>query len=109
METYRLATMAPQLVMSMPLIVIWLVGIGIAAAYRERHPTASMLAIVAFALMFVNAIIGVYTSTLPMMWMEQGLDGDGMAMRMMAIGVARTFFSVVAWALLLVALFKQRP
>ncbi len=109
MESYRLATMAPQLLMSMPHLVIWMVGIGLAATYRERHPTASMLAITGFALMFVNAIIGVYTSTLPMVWVEEGLDSQGMGFRLMAISGARTFLSVAAWALLLVAMFKRRP
>ena len=109
MEVNRLFTMAPALLMTAPLLIIWLAGIGLAVAFRERHPAASMLAIVALAMMFANAIAGVYISSLPMTWMDAGMGGDEIGLRLAAIGGARTFASVAAWALLLVALFKRRP
>ena len=109
METSQMITMAPALVMKAPLLFVWLAGIGLAVVFRERHPTASTLAIVAFLMMFINALVGVYVSGLPIAWMEQGLPTNEIGVRLVIVNGARTFASVAAWALLLVAMFKRRP
>ncbi|MBC8159785.1 MAG: hypothetical protein H7Z42_01085 [Roseiflexaceae bacterium] len=92
----------------LPFYIIWIIGIGIAAVnYRKQKQTA-LLAGSAFALMLVIALIQLSVSVFGQLSMLRGgvtaqqLGGLFAASNLIAIP-----FNIIAWGLLLFALFAR--
>ena len=94
----------------LPLVLVYIVGIVFASATWRRHPRASLLSLIAFVIFLVDALLsGAFT------WLvlRGGLfEGGNFEQRGMILNVGNGFFTllnVVAWILLLIALFGRRP
>jgi hypothetical protein len=90
----------------LPYYLVWLVGLFLALARWRQHPMPSLLATIAFILFLVDSITG----TLLFAWILRQRDSTGPAplwiFNILALG--QTAVSVVAWVLLLLALFGWR-
>ena len=97
-----------RLAMYGPALVVWIVGIVLAWVTRQRHPQVSLFAGVAFALQILQSLCG----TLLYYWVAtQGYAGWGSVRASWILNVAafvQTGISAIAWALILVALFRWR-
>jgi hypothetical protein len=85
-----------------PLLLVWLVGGILALVTWRRHPLVSGLSLGAFALLAINSVLGA-----ALFWYMVERGGPR-ALRNLGNGIL-TLANVVAWALLLVALFIRRP
>jgi hypothetical protein len=93
-----------------PYCIAWLIGMVLCLVRWRRHPIASLLAMVAFGIFLVGAILG----TLAQVWVfQQGIGGDWdhteREMVMWAVTFLRSGSGFVGWVLLLIAFFGWRP
>jgi hypothetical protein len=105
----NLSVLSSFLLPSLPAIIVWLVGIAVAAGAWRRHPRVSQTALVACVLLLVNAAAG----PVAQFWAFQGLSQLGWTHeeygRMMGLlTLVRVAFSTVGYVLLLVAVFGWR-
>lgn len=105
----NLSVLTSFLLPSLPAIIVWLVGIAVALATWRRHPRVSQTALVACALLLVNAAAG----PVAQFWLFQGMSRLGWTSqeygRMMGlVTLVRVAFSTVGYVLLLVAVFGWR-
>lgn len=93
-------------VSQIPFIVAWLVAIILSIVYWKRHPTVSLLTVIAMLLFIVGSLVGsTVTSVLPYML--------GVAARTagLLIGIGRAITVIVqtcGWIMLIIALFGWR-
>ncbi len=96
-----------QQLLQAPIYLIWLAAIVLAAVTWRRHPRVSLLAIAGLALFFVRA--GIEGASL--VWMFMILEQGSFANPNLLMGI-RSVISVVlgiiAWALLVAAVFAGR-
>jgi hypothetical protein len=94
-----------QFLPQVPLYLVWLVGMLLALTRWRRHPTPSLLALIAFALFLMSAISG----TLLFHW-ALTVDRPHLERELLfsAISLGRLIISAVAWVLVLLALFGWR-
>jgi hypothetical protein len=92
----------PQL----PFYLVWLIGMLLALLRWHRHPTASLLALLAFILFLTSSMVG----TLLSVWVtsQMGNPDINRAWMYSLITLGRTVAGTVAWILLLLALFGWR-
>jgi hypothetical protein len=90
----------------MPLAAIWTVGIVLAFARWRRHAQLSLLIIIAFGLELAHALVG----TLASYWLNTGFRaaGEGVMVYFAAFQTVLWVLDIVAWALVLIALFRWR-
>jgi hypothetical protein len=96
----------------LPVILVWLIGLVLALVYWRRHPTVSLLAIIAIVGFLVTSLVGTYLSVwLPLTLQERGWSIGRIGILMTARGVIGSLISAVLWALLLAAVFgwRNRP
>jgi hypothetical protein len=92
-----------------PLYLVWLVGIILSIVFWKKHPTVSLLTLIALAGLLILSIVGVYTSTwLPMTLHAQGLSTARIGIELGIISIASSILSTAFWILLVVALFGWR-
>ena len=94
----------------LPLLIIYLVGIILALTTWSRHPTASLLSLLAFVLLILGSLLSVAVSW----YFGTPVSGYGTALseRLLWMQVGNYIsvgMQVIAWVLLLVALFARRP
>src|SRR6266403_2171740 len=91
-----------------PVLAVWTTGIIIAVVTWRKHPHVSLLAAVAFALQILQSTVGMlifYAMT------QGGIAGVGAWERGWFMDVAsfvQVGISAIAWALILVAIFRWR-
>jgi len=91
---------------SLPYYVIWLGGIVYAVVYRKKHPRTSLFAGSALAIMLLNSVISMVISSYFLSLSITGLASPGEhARRMSTLSCLSTPFSMLAWFLLLIAVF----
>ncbi len=90
----------------LPLIVIWLVGIVLAIVTWGRHPQVSALVLIAFVLFLIDGTVGTFLG----FWMPAQLGRfpreAGVLLTVQAL--LRAILNIVAWILLLAAIFAWR-
>ncbi len=97
-----------SLVIQAPVLVIWLVGIVLALGSLERQPRVARLVLISLAILVIQNVIWTPLSTwLPQALLLQDVSPGQMAVYFSAIGLFNSLIAAVAWALLLVALFRR--
>jgi hypothetical protein len=93
-----------------PVIIIWLVGIGVAIWKSKKNPPVSLLACIALLMLLLEAPGGGFLShVLPLMMRGQPEIGPlPMAYLVTAIGIIQGLLEAIAWGLLIVAVFGRR-
>jgi hypothetical protein len=93
----------------LPVILVWLIGLVLSLVYWRRHPTVSLLAIVAIVGFLITSLIGTYLSVwLPLILQERGWSIGQIGMLLTARSIIGSLVSAVLWALLLAAIFGGR-
>jgi len=93
----------PQL----PFYLVWLVGMLLALVRWRRHPTVSLLALLAFILFLTASMVGTFLSVWALVLQRDSTDVNR-AWTLSLITLGRTVAGTVAWILLLLALFGWR-
>lgn len=94
-----------------PLLVVWVVGAVLAAAFWQRDPRNSLLILLACLVSLVDMVVfGFIYAAAPIM-LRNGMDIGGFNVRLVywGLGFFRACIMAVAWILILVALFRRRP
>jgi len=106
-----LAQLFNGLLLQLPLYLVWLAGIGLALIRRQRHPRASLLALIGIGMLLASSVLSTIVSFgLPLLY-EAGAVRGGVAMLANLLGVCRIVFSVIeaiGCGLLLAAAFSGR-
>jgi hypothetical protein len=94
---------------SAPVCLVWLVGVALALATWRRHPRVSQTALVACALLLVNAAAGpVAQYWLFTQFSQAGWTNREYGRMMGLLTLVRVGFSTVGYVLLLLAVFGWR-
>lgn len=105
METI-LQTLA-VLLPSLPLYLVWIVGIVLAVIYRRRDQRVAILAAVAL-LLFLALDIGDRVMTIAVPTLMQGRGFETVSLLLTATNIVSTLVSAGAWIMVLVAIFAGR-
>jgi hypothetical protein len=102
MELVLRATLT-QFLFDVPLYIVWAIGAIFCLVRWRRHPTVSLLALIAILLFFLLSVIGTLTVfVLPVIW--RGSLAPLTTIRT----IVQVFGSVIGWMLLLAAVFGWR-
>ena len=76
----------------------------------QQHPKASLAALTAFSLLFIESLVGTLLSyNLPRLLTEGGpLDGEHVVLVIHVVWFGRTILHAVLWGVVLVAIFGWR-
>ena len=92
-----------------PIFLVWIVGIVLALVRRQRHRPVSFVTLVAIALLFVEALIGTYTSIqLPMLMVQNGWSASEIGIFLTVKGFVQALVAAAGFGLLLMAIFGWR-
>ena len=91
-----------------PFLIIYCVGSILAAVRWNRHPTVSLLALCAFGILLANLAMSVVLQVWQFGAHDRGVDAEEIGRVFGAVAMIRSFLSVIAWSLLLTALFGWR-
>jgi hypothetical protein len=98
-----------QLLVQVPVYLVWLAGIVLAINYRHRYPRASLFTLIALLIFFVRSIIGTFLSIwLPLMLHSRGLNASGIGVLLLGNNVISALVAALAWGLLIAAIFSRR-
>jgi hypothetical protein len=98
-----------SLMMAVPNVLVWLIGIILAVSRWRRHPRVSQISVVAFVIMIVITIISRFLNALlPMAMHDRGWTSDQIGSIFTVVGAITTLTSAVVWALVLWAIFGWR-
>jgi hypothetical protein len=99
-----------NLVISLPLLVVWLGGILLAIAYWPRYPRVAALAICALALACLSLFVSALTTSalLPVLVQLRGGTVRRLESTLLLAGIVRTLLDAFAWGLLVAAVFVGR-
>jgi hypothetical protein len=92
-----------------PLTLVWLAGAIMALVTWKRHPSVSLLALLACLLLLFSVVAG----SVAQIWIinqqgSLGWSGQQVGMWLSVLGIARTGLSTVGYILLLCAVFNGR-
>ena len=98
-----------NLLVQLPVILVWLVGSILSLSYWRRHPRVSRLTLIAIAVLFVESLAGTYLSFgLPLMLSERGWHSSRLGIFLSTVGFVRALVRAGSWGLLLSAIFGRR-
>jgi hypothetical protein len=93
----------------LPLYLVWLAGIILSIVFWKKHPTVSLLSLIALVGLLIISIVGVYASTwLPIALRSQGMSTGRIGVELGIISIVSSLFSTAFWILLVIALFGWR-
>src|SRR5262245_19847883 len=112
MEVWRMKTVVSILytiVISLPVIIVWVIGIALALSRWRRHPRVSQLALIACAVMIINTVANrSLTIWMPLAMRDYGWTSVQIGSVFPAIGIITALISATAWALVISAIFGWR-
>src|SRR5215813_13682037 len=112
MEVWRmntLVTILSTIVISLPAIIVWVIGIALALSRWRRHPRVSQLALIACAVMIINTVANrSLTIWMPLAMRNYGWTTVQVGSIFTAIGIITGLISATAWALVICAIFGWR-
>jgi hypothetical protein len=91
-------------VWSVPIVLVYCVGILLAVVFWRKHPEVSLLCVLAF-LLLLGALAA---SAGSQFWFMANRGNPAMTQVMGLLGIARVSLSLLGWVALLVALFGWR-
>lgn len=108
MSSNYLPVILQSLAYALPALIVFLVAVVIGMLRAKNHRQVSALAGIAFLLLIVNTLIGVLTSNIFMILQDQNFEISTIAMISLVIAILKTLFALIAWILLLIAIFGWR-
>lgn len=104
----RVGVLGPFL-FELPVYLVWLIGIILAVIYWQRQPRVALLTLIALVLFFADSLVGGFLSVrLPLMLREQRVGIRLVTLFAAVRGIVQVLVSVVAWGLVLAAIFGGR-
>jgi len=104
-----LVTILSTIVISLPVIIVWVIGIALALSRWRRHPRVSQFALIACAVMIINTVASrSLTVWLPLAMRDYGWTTVQIGSIFAAIGIITALISATAWALVICAIFGWR-
>lgn len=98
-----------NLLMLIPLVVVWLAGIILAIVNWKKMPRVALLSTIAIVLMFVLSVTSRVTSYLLYRQQLQGnLPADTVTIITTVMNIFFPFLNAVCWVLLLIAIYTGR-
>ena len=95
--------------LQLPLYLVWLVGIILSIVFWKKHPTVSLLTLIALVGLLIISIVGTYTSTwLPISLHAKGMSTGRIGIELGIISIVSSILSTAFWILLVIALFGWR-
>lgn len=91
----------------LPMLIVCIVGMVMALATKRRHPTASLLSLIAFVIFLTDSILNA-----AFVWYVVRGDFNarfGRAGLLLIGNVVFTGMNLTGWILILIALFARRP
>jgi hypothetical protein len=105
----QFASIFSVLIVQIPLILVWLVGIIIAIARWKKHPRISLLSVIAITGLLFLSIAGNYLGMwLPVMLRANNWNISRIGVINTAVGFVRSLLSAILWGLILAAIFSKR-
>ena len=104
-----LVTILSTIVISLPVIIVWVIGIALALSRWRRHPRVSQFALIACAVMIINTAANrSLTIWMPLAMRDYGWTAVQIGSFFSAIGIITSLISATAWALVICAVFGWR-
>ena len=97
-----------SVVYQLPMLLVCVVGLGVAVLGWRKHPRVALLVTAALTLALLNVAAGVFTTALPGMMMARGSDMQRVGVVFGIIGLARALLSALSYGLLVAAAFVRR-
>lgn len=97
-----------QLLLHLPTIIVYIVGIAIAFVKSKNHPKVSLLSGIGFAILLILSFISILTVIFPLYLSRQGYSIKDTGYILSAIGVIMTILAAAASGLLLSAVWRDR-
>lgn len=98
-----------NLLIQLPLLIVWIIGIIVALVRWSKHPRVSLVALIGLAVLFVIALVGgLLTPWLQMTLMRNGMSGSRVGLLSGIVGIVLSLIRAGAWGLILVAIFSKR-
>ena len=99
-------TTVRQLLFQIPTYIVWLIGAILCVVHWRKHSAVSALTLIALVLFFLQSFVGdVLGIALPLVLRgDVSLLGTLLTIR----GIVQVFVSLIAWVLILVAIFGWR-
>jgi len=104
-----LVTLLTTIMISLPAIIVWVIGIALALSRWRRHPRVSQLALIACAVMIINTVTNrSLTIWMPLAMRDYGWTSVQIGSIFTAIGIITALISATAWTLAICAIFGWR-
>ena len=104
-----LVTILSTIVISLPAIIVWVIGIALALSRWRRHPRVSQFALIACAVMIINTVANrSLTIWMPLAMRDYGWTAVQIGSFFTAIGIITSLISATAWTLVICAIFGWR-
>jgi hypothetical protein len=108
MDTRIIATLT-VLAVSIPIYIVWLVGLILAIVNWKKMPKASLLTVIAIVILFLAGVAGqVFSLNYPIMAHESGLSYAKIGLVTAIVGIANVLLTTACWGMLLAAIFGRR-
>ena len=94
------------LLVRLPMLIIWGVGLFMAISRWSRHPRKSLFIVIALTVLFFQSMIGaILNAALPMWLYNRGMEGARMGLIFAIRNFGGAIVSAIAWGFLIAALF----
>ncbi len=104
-----LVTILSNIVISLPVIIVWVIGIALALSRWRRHPRVSQFALIACAVMIFNTVASrSLTIWMPLAMRDYGWTAVQIGSFFSAVGIITSLISATAWTLAICAIFGWR-
>jgi hypothetical protein len=98
-----------QYAIQTPLLLVWLVGIGLSFFHWRRYPRIALVTCIACAVFIADALVGTFLSlTLPSMLVGRGQTTAQISAVFGLVGALRSVIHAVLWSAILFAIFGGR-
>jgi hypothetical protein len=97
------------LVMQLPVLLVWLIGLILAIVFWKRHPKVSLFTIIGVSGLLLLTLINTYLNLwLPLMMNEGGVSATQIGITMGIKGIVTSVLSAIFWAFIFVAILGWR-
>ena len=106
---FQFTSILSILIVQLPLILVWVIGLVLAIIRWKRHPRASLFTLIAITGLMILSLAGSLLSVwLPVMIRTGGWDVSRIGVINTAVGFVRSLLAAILWGLLLAAIFGKR-